>query len=69
MLSVVTSRTSDRAAQWAGARFPPQRRRAMDSHHHHNHQESNLKDGLLGIAIALVGMGIIMAIAYFMALG
>ena len=35
---------------------------------HHDHQESNLKDGLLGIAIAVVGLAIIMAIAHFMAL-
>ena len=38
----------------------------MDPHHHH--EESNLKDGLLGIAIAVAGLVIIMAIAHFMAL-
>ena len=38
----------------------------MEQHHHR--EESNLKDGLLGIAIALVGLGIIMAVAHFMAL-
>ena len=36
---------------------------------HHTHEQSNLKDGLLGIAIAVVGLGIIMAIAHFLALG
>ena len=35
---------------------------------HHRHEESNLKDGLLGIAIALVGLVVIMGIAHFMAL-
>jgi hypothetical protein len=38
----------------------------MDQHHR---EESNLKDGFLGIAIAVAGMLIIMAIAHFWALG
>jgi len=36
---------------------------------HHPREESNLKDGLLGIAIAVVGLAIIMTIAHFWALG
>jgi hypothetical protein len=36
--------------------------------HHHPHEESNLKDGLLGIAIAVAGLVVIMAIAHFLAL-
>lgn len=34
----------------------------------HHHEESNLKTGLIGMAVALVGMAIIMGAAYFMAL-
>jgi hypothetical protein len=37
----------------------------MDPHHR---EESNLKDGLIGIAIGVTGLLIIMAIAHFMAL-
>ena len=44
----------------------PRQETSMDPHHHR--EESNLKDGLLGIAIAVVGLVIIMAIAHFMAL-
>ena len=47
--------------------FHPRQDTRMDPHHHH--EESNLKDGLLGIAIAVVGLVIIMGIAHFMALG
>lgn len=38
----------------------------MDSHHPHG--ESNLKDGLLGIAIAVAGLFVIMGIAHYLAL-
>ncbi len=41
----------------------------MAEHHPHHHEESNLKEGLMGIGIALVGLIIIMAIAHFLALG
>ena len=43
---------------------------ASEHHHHHgnHHEESNLKEGAIGVAIALVGLVIIMAIAHFMAL-
>jgi hypothetical protein len=34
---------------------------------HHGHEESNLKEGLIGIGIAVVGLAIIMGIAYFLA--
>ncbi len=37
--------------------------------HHPHQEESNLKEGLIGIAIALVGLLIIMTIAHFLALG
>lgn len=39
-----------------------------DHHHHGHHDESNLKEGVIGVAIALVGLIVIMAIAHFMAL-
>lgn len=39
----------------------------MAQHHAHAHG-SDLKDGLTGLAITLVGAVIIMAIAHFMAL-
>ena len=39
-----------------------------DHHHHGHHEESNLKEGVIGVAIALVGLIVIMAIAHFMAL-
>ena len=42
-------------------------RSAMATDHHHK-EESNLKEGVIGVAIALVGLVIIMAIAHFMAL-
>ena len=45
----------------------PPPRETMDPHH--PHEQSNLKDGLLGIAIAVVGLAIIMTIAHFWALG
>jgi hypothetical protein len=38
-------------------------------HHHGHHEQSNLKEGVIGVVIALVGLVIIMAIAHFMALG
>jgi hypothetical protein len=38
----------------------------MDPHNHH--EPSNLKDGLLGIAIAVAGLVVIMGIAHFLAL-
>ena len=47
--------------------FHPRQDTSMDPHHHH--EESNLKDGLLGIAIAVAGLVIIMGIAHFLALG
>jgi hypothetical protein len=34
---------------------------------HHEREESNLKEGLIGIGIAVVGLAIIMGIAYFLA--
>ena len=47
----------------------------MDAHHHHDHhhghhhpvEESHLKEGLIGIAVAMVGLAIIMGIAYWLA--
>lgn len=43
----------------------------MDNHHqpHHHREKSNLKEGAIGVTIALVGLIIIMTIAHFMALG
>lgn len=35
---------------------------------HHEHEESNLKTGLLGMVIALIGLAVVMGAAYFMAL-
>ena len=36
--------------------------------HGHGHEESNLKTGLLGLAVALVFIAIVMAISHFLAL-
>jgi hypothetical protein len=42
------------------------REKTMDPHHHR--EESNLKDGLMGIAIGVTGLVIVMAIAHYLAL-
>jgi hypothetical protein len=37
------------------------------AHGHHHVEESNLRYGLIGIAVAVVGLAIIMGIAYWLA--
>lgn len=56
------------AREGAPLPLPRTAERKMSTDHHDHREESNLKEGVIGVVIAVVGLAIIMTIAHFMAL-